>query len=95
MAIFAEGIFFNKKGGMLMVALIIGLLFIAAAVWAVLPESILFGRGWGEFVIVFLKGGAPILAFLIGIIAFFIGIADIKDKIEAKKEEETANKEDK
>ena len=78
-----------------MIALILGLIFMAAAVWAVLPESILFGRDWGTFVIEFLKGGAPILAFLIGIIAFFIGIADIKDKIEAKKEEETASKEDK
>jgi hypothetical protein len=27
------------------------------------------------------------MAFLIGLISFFIGIADIKDKIEAKKEE--------
>jgi hypothetical protein len=29
----------------------------------------------------------PILAVFIGLIAFFVGVADIKDKIEAKKEE--------
>ncbi len=38
-------------------------------------------------VIEFLKGGAPILAVFIGLIAFFVGVADIKDKMEAKKEE--------
>jgi hypothetical protein len=32
--------------------------------------------------------GGPILAVFIGLIAFFVGVADIKDKIEAKKEEE-------
>ena len=45
---------------------------------------------WGTQVVEFLKGGGPILAFLIGIIALFIGIADIKDKIDAKKEEKSA-----
>jgi hypothetical protein len=77
-----------------MIALIIGLIFMAAAVWTVLPPDILYGRNWWEFVVVFFKGGAPILALLIGIIAFFIGIADIKDKIEAKKEEKSAGKEE-
>jgi uncharacterized membrane protein len=77
-----------------MIALIIGLIFIAVAVWTVLPANILYGQDWWQYVLVFLKGGAPILALLIGIIAFFIGIADIKDKIEAKKEEKSASKEE-
>jgi phosphotransferase system glucose/maltose/N-acetylglucosamine-specific IIC component len=38
-------------------------------------------------VIEFLKGGVPIIAVFIGLIAFFVGVADIKDKQEAKKEE--------
>jgi len=38
-------------------------------------------------VLTFLRGGAPVLAILIGIIAVFIGIADMKDRAEAKKEE--------
>jgi hypothetical protein len=75
-----------------MIALIIGILLIAFGVWAVLPADVLFGLNWGSNVIEFLKGGGPILGFLIGIIAFFIGIADIKDKIDAKKEEKSASK---
>lgn len=77
-----------------MIALIIGLLFIAFAVWSVLPMQFPMGLDWGQFVWSFIKGGAPILALLIGIIAFFIGIADIKDKIEAKKEEKAQEKEE-
>jgi hypothetical protein len=38
-------------------------------------------------VVDFLQGGVPILAVFIGLIAVFIGIADIKDRIEAKREE--------
>ncbi len=70
-----------------MVALIIGILCIIFAVWSVLPYYFPIGLNWGQHVIEFLQGGGPILALLIGIIAFFIGIADIKDKMEEKKEE--------
>ncbi len=66
-----------------MVALILGILFIAFTVFAVLP----FGLDWGQAVVFFLQGGAPVLSAFIGLIAVFIGIADIKDRIEAKKEE--------
>lgn len=68
-----------------MIALIVGILFIAFAVVAVVPVEGLLQ--WGPAVLEFLKGGAPVLALLIGLIAIFIGIADIKDRIEAKKEE--------
>jgi flagellar biosynthesis/type III secretory pathway M-ring protein FliF/YscJ len=44
-------------------------------------------------VINFLKGSIPVLALLVGLIAVFIGIADIKDRVEAKKEEEEEKKE--
>jgi len=71
-----------------MKATIIGLVIIAAAVFAILPaETIGFGLGWGDDVLAFLRGGLPVIAILIGIIAVFIGIADMKDRAEAKKEE--------
>jgi len=70
-----------------MKATIIGLVIIAAAVFAILPDAIGFGLGWGNDVLTFLRGGLPVIAILIGIIAVFIGIADMKDRAEAKKEE--------
>ncbi|WP_010262325.1 hypothetical protein [Treponema primitia] len=66
-----------------MKALILGIVIIAAAVCAVLPA----GLGWWGDVLAFLRGALPVLAALIGLIAVFIGIADIKDRAEAKKEE--------
>jgi len=71
-----------------MKAVIIGLIILAAAVFAILPHEIIgFGLSWGNDVLAFLRGGLPVIAILIGIIAVFIGIADIKDRAEAKKEE--------
>lgn len=72
-----------------MVALIIGVVFIAFAAVAVLP----FGLNWGADILLFLRGSVPVLAAFIGLIAIFIGFADIKDRIEAKKEEEEEKKE--
>jgi hypothetical protein len=66
-----------------MVALIVGILFIAFAVFACVPGPL----AWWADVINFLKGSLPVLAALVGLIAVFIGIADIKDRLEAKKEE--------
>jgi len=71
-----------------MKAVIIGLIIIAAAAFAILPADIAgFGLGWGIDVLAFLRGGLPVIAILIGLIAIFIGIADMKDRAEAKKEE--------
>ena len=70
-----------------MVSLIIGLIFIAFTVFAVLPSMPL---NWGADVINFLKGGAPVFAAFLGVILLFIGAADIKDKKQAKKEEKEA-----
>lgn len=64
-------------------ALIVGILFLAFTVISCMPSLL----AWGPDVIEFLKGGLPVLAAFIGIIAIFIGFADIKDKNEAKKEE--------
>ncbi len=75
-----------------MVALFVGLLFIAFAIFACLPGMPL---NWGPEVVAFLKGAAPVLAGFIGLIAVFIGIADIKDRIEAKKEEAEESKTEK
>lgn len=73
-----------------MVAIILGILFIAFTVYAVLPMAGCLN--WGADVINFLKGCAPVLAAFIGIISILIGAADIKDKNEAKKEEQEASK---
>ena len=71
-----------------MKSLIIGIVILAAAVFAVLPpDTAGFGLGWGKDVLGFLCGGLPVFAVLAGIIGVFIGIADIKDRAEAKKEE--------
>lgn len=73
-----------------MVALIVGIVFLAFTVFAVVPAP---GLNWWNEVVLVLKGSVPVLALLIGLVAIFIGIADIKDKIEAKKEEEEEAKE--
>ena len=67
-----------------MVALIVGIVFIAFAVFACVPGPL----GWWADVIAFLRGSLPVMALFVGLIAVFIGVADIKDRIEAKKEEE-------
>lgn len=69
-----------------MVSLIVGLLLCVFTVIAAMPSML----GWGSEIILFLKGFVPCLATFIGIIAIFIGIADLKDKSEAKKEEEAS-----
>jgi hypothetical protein len=66
-----------------MKALLIGLVVIAAAVFAVLPG----GLGWWTEVLAFLRGALPVIALFVGLIAVFIGIADLKDRAEHKKEE--------
>lgn len=70
-----------------MFTIILGLLFVGFTVFACLPMGPL---AWGDDVISFLKGCAPVLSAFLGFICFFIGAADIKDKKEAKKEEEEA-----
>jgi hypothetical protein len=73
-----------------MKSLIIGIVVLAAAVFAALPPELLgFGLGWWGDVLAFLRGGLPVFAVLIGFIAVFIGIADMKDRAEAKKEKGT------
>jgi len=73
--------------------LIVGIIILAAAVFAALPAEIAgFGLGWWKDVLAFLRGGLPVIAVLIGFIAVFIGIADMKDRAEAKKEERAEEK---
>jgi hypothetical protein len=71
-----------------MKAIALGLIFLAAAVLMVIPA----GLGWWADVLTFLRGALPVLAVLIGLVALFIGIADLKDRAAARKEssEETA-----
>ena len=67
-----------------MLALMIGVILMAFTVIAALP----MGLAWGQDILLFLRGGMPIFAAFVGLISVFIGIADIKDKQDAKKEEE-------
>jgi hypothetical protein len=76
-----------------MIALTIGIVLVLFAVYAILPLS--WSLQWWPEVVQFLKGGVPILAVFIGLIAFFVGVADIKDKMEAKKEEQEEKQEKK
>lgn len=70
-------------------AMVFGIVFVLFAIYAVLPATLPFALlNWWDQVKVVLAGGLPLLALFIGLIAIMIGIADIKDKIEAKKEEE-------
>jgi hypothetical protein len=74
-----------------MKSLFIGIVILAAAVFAALsPDTSGFGLGWWKDILVFLRGGLPVIAVLIGLVAVFIGIADLKDRAEAKKEKAAA-----
>jgi len=66
-----------------MKALILGFVVIVIAVLAILP----IGLGWGEDVLTFLRGALPVIAIFIGLLLLFVGIADIKDRAAAKKED--------
>jgi NADH:ubiquinone oxidoreductase subunit 3 (subunit A) len=70
---------------------LIGLILVVFAVYSLLPVP--WSPGWSDETLEFLKGGIPIVAVLIGLVSFFVGIADIKDKIEAKREEEEERRE--
>ncbi|MBR7064632.1 MAG: hypothetical protein IKI31_05770 [Treponema sp.] len=70
-----------------MLSLFAGIIFIAFAVFSLLPSMPL---NWGEHVLTFLKGSLPVFAAFIGLICLFIGAADIKDKKEAAHEESLA-----
>lgn len=74
-----------------MVSLILGIVLICFTVFALLP---MFPLGWSAEVIAFLKGCAPVLAAFLGLICLFIGAADIKDKRDAKREEQEARASD-
>lgn len=67
-----------------MVALSVGVVLVILAIVACLPGAL----GWWNDVLAFLRGSLPVIAAFVGLIAIFIGVADIKDRREAKKEEE-------
>jgi polyferredoxin len=69
-----------------MMVLIIGILILLFTVYSVLPFE--WALQWCPYVIDFLQGGIPVLALCIGLVAVLIGIADIRDRIEEKKEKE-------
>ena len=65
-----------------MKALILGFAVILVAVLTVLPT----GLGWWEDVLAFLRGSLPIAAGLIGLILVFVGVSDLKDRMDASKD---------
>ena len=71
-----------------MVTILFGIACIAFTVFSCLPS----GLNWGENIMYVLKGAAPILTALVGFIAILIGIADVRDRQEAKREEMEALK---
>jgi TRAP-type C4-dicarboxylate transport system permease small subunit len=71
-----------------MIALVVGISLIVFALLSVVP----FGFDWWVDVLRFLRGAVPVMAVFIGLLAVFIGIADLKDRAEAKKEEEEEKK---
>ena len=76
--------FYNK----VMFTIIFGIACIVFTIFACLPA----GLNWGENIMFVLKGIAPILAALVGLLAILIGIADVRDRNEAKREEREAMK---
>ncbi len=74
-----------------MIALIAGLILIAFTIFAGLPQ----GLGWGKDMLLVLRGGGPILLALAGLISIFVGVADIRDRHDEKKEEEKMRNEEK
>ena len=66
-----------------MIAILIGILFIAFAVYSILP--FVWALNWWNDLLNVLKGCIPIITFFIGLISFSIGIISIKDKMEEKK----------
>ena len=69
-----------------MFSIFVGIILIAFTVFATLSPE-LHGLAWKEEIIHFLKGFLPVLSAFLGIIAIFVGSADIKDKREAKRAE--------
>jgi hypothetical protein len=74
-----------------MKALILGIVILFAVAYSVLP--IPTGLGWGRDVLVFLRGALPVIAAFIGLVALFIGVSDMKDQAELKKEQSSEKNE--
>ena len=72
-----------------MMALIVGLILIGFTIFAGLPQ----GLGWYNEMLLFLIGGVPIFTALIGLISIFVGVADIRDRQDEKKEEQKMKEE--
>jgi hypothetical protein len=71
-----------------MKAFVFALVMIAAAAAAILPQ----GLNWWPDVLVFLRGGLPILAVMLGLLALLVGIADMKDRADEKREKQEEEK---
>jgi len=73
-----------------MTALMVGVVLLLFTLFSVLPFG--WSLNWWPYVAEFLKGGIPVLTLLIGLVAVLIGIADIRDRIEEKRDGEEEEK---
>ena len=68
-----------------MAVLLVGIGIVIFAVYTVTP-GIAWGPGWGRYVLMVIKGGIPLVAFFSGVLILLIGIADVKERIETRRE---------
>ena len=69
-----------------MVAVIFGILSIIFFLFAVIPFQNGIGLGWTEEFLYVLRGGLPLFLLLIGLLCLIIGLADVMDRKNARKE---------
>ena len=65
-----------------MKALALGIIVIIVAVLTLLPS----GLGWWEDTLLFLRGSLPLLTIGIGLLLIFVGISDIRDWFDSRKD---------
>lgn len=69
-----------------MIAVIFGVFSIIFFLYAVIPFQNGIGLGWTEEILYVLKGGIPVFILLIGLLCLIIGLADVMDRKNARKE---------
>ncbi len=69
-----------------MKAFIIGVLMVGAGAYLVLPYE--WALGWTDEMLETLKGITPIVLAVGGLLAMLLGVADIRDRAEARREAE-------
>ena len=74
-------------------ALLFGILMVAAALYIILPLEWALGW-WTEYVLPVLKGGLPLGLGMLGGMFCLLGIADIRDRAQARREQKKTEDEE-